>query len=740
MQHRSSEVSLEELPWLVIVKIFLLLTPVRLKQNSASASFNRDSGALSCTSRLIHEMILLATHHELIGRYFWAGVPAMRQLYQRADVIPIFYTLNARLNLLSEYLDESISQHDLFCLTGQINLIQQVIDTNLDTSAYHWNHCLFFIALSENGEALSHFYQSHNLTTIDILPETKTQLNLQMFICCMLMFGTRGAWAAAAKIIPDMNQKVGEFIKLNKALGFVEKRIRSGKLITRETLECLLEFCSADSKESLDELCNAIVYLKRFDLFSIFIRFAKVHLDYQLPEYAFSYWFSIGNPEKIEELISRNDEFKQAIYADNFKIGIRILLQFNAYAQPPIPLTDFLVKLLKRVIAHLPTATLSLFITQLVEHNQLLILKKAVCFPSVLAMIHADDSALGHELLTAAFTYSAKRPQTSIDMLMYILNELKINPHTKHNINKPLLFKAAVAASSLLNEYLKYTPNVNIRNAKGYTAAQAIYIAARRTHRHDCSDNLFKNLTALVKAGMNPAYLIGESGCTNKSFYDWGLSPFSSCGVSGFDEFLTAAIEAGLDIYQKDDNNVSLLAAINSNVDICTRYKPETIKLILKGNGDENALRPSFLNDIFKSLCIHGNEELITLLLSNWKNVNIFDECRLRPAVLREFLINEIQLATFNALFAGNNNSPNNFTGLDIAVLANNIEAVRVIIKFLPAQTVIDLISTKRLFKKTMTTYEMAVAMNNEQVVTLLTEFLNQTPQATTMIIPMRKQ
>lgn len=146
------------LPWGVTAMILLKLSDTT---ELTSKTTNRDAGALISTCRQMRDVSLRLRGEQFFGRYYYLSIPGVKEAYESGMKINNYYALNMRLKRLinhrSNTKEEDIDKYGVFCLTGQMDLVELVVSEHICSqtlSAERRFYLCNFAALSESAEAL----------------------------------------------------------------------------------------------------------------------------------------------------------------------------------------------------------------------------------------------------------------------------------------------------------------------------------------------------------------------------------------------------------------------------------------------------------------------------------------------------------------------------------------------------------------------------------------------------------
>jgi hypothetical protein len=159
------------------------------------ANHNRDVGAFICTSRRVRAAAMRMTRQDFLGRYVWAGHPLVAELFDHPQWVKNFFWLNSRLHRVALLVDSlNVTRFDLYCLTGQADLIQLLIDHQKAIRPFsivlRYRYCL--LAAESDKAALTQLLNAFQWNRDDRLaPITDDVTNdFLYFVCC---YGTPAA-------------------------------------------------------------------------------------------------------------------------------------------------------------------------------------------------------------------------------------------------------------------------------------------------------------------------------------------------------------------------------------------------------------------------------------------------------------------------------------------------------------------------------------------------------------------
>lgn len=697
----------------IMLMIFMQLGDGNAGVKPRFGSGNRDQRAWNCTGKFFHQAALTATIPTLAVKYYWANAPAVQRLFNENTIQTTFYFLNSRLNLISFYIDLTVNDLDLYCLTGQVELIEKVITrqtllavSEKDKAVSLHQRYLFFIALSENAVALQHYVNHFKLTPDDIAP-LNTEAKIEQFLFCLCLMGTQAAWRATEAIVTK--ERIKEFLLKAKVIASINNYLTSSDVMTPESIGCLLDYCDAAAHQlELNKLCECLRALNKLDLLGSFRRHEKKNAAYQFPIHTYHF------PDDVDKLLQPDFVYTDTVISYLVSMTDSVLqldvLQkiFQAIAQSKVSTNvgkDILLKLMT-------TGKLSPF-KQLMQDE--------FCR----ALVYENEHECGHRLLEGVLSHAMKNKDIEVEALQYLLHDLKINWQSKHNADNRLTFAAAISTTELLTEFLRLKPKLDVTRQNKTLWS---HMFCRYKENLIPSAQLTLNVILLIQSGLNLRQILGDADA--KYYNDnmcWRMCPLTRSGHFG--KFVLAVMAAGGWIHKTDKSGCSLFSLALDNTDCVKVFGEEKLCSILKDGEDESLrINKSCINKLFLNACVQGASSLLELLLE--RGVNLMDSIYMIKEIFRKSIRDAAHLARFDMYFAPHNHSRRSegFTGLDLAIAGNHVEAVRVIVNHFDANQLHSLCTDPHLFSS-VNTYDFAVAMGNHDIIAMLEPF-RMTPEA----------
>lgn len=284
----TREATLEKLPLEILVEILLYLSANERDAKPGYGKHHRSMGALICSFSAARAAAFNLTRQQLLNVYFWAHHPNVIKLFNHPRWIQNFYFINSRLNAINPYIKENaINELDLFCLTGQMDLIEEVIARRVKTpfSVGRMRRYCFLAAVSENPAALQRLcdefrFSVHVLAPLPVhqaahIPQhaylpavTKNNSVLQI----ILLHGTAGALKCINTIVPS--QHISEFILGHKMMTHIASHLVNDRMnyVASDTnyLSLVLSFCNTPQHQpSLQTLQHTLLDNAHIELYKI---------------------------------------------------------------------------------------------------------------------------------------------------------------------------------------------------------------------------------------------------------------------------------------------------------------------------------------------------------------------------------------------------------------------------------------------------------------------------------------
>ncbi len=654
MQRDESLLSLST-HWGLIIKIFLFLCQMEAReQQQGFGKVRTGSRALFGTCAQLRKAILHVKRYQLLDHFFWACDPRFIELYEHPNNLCNFFELNSRLNWLTSYLNGSpVTENDIFCLSGNTNLIQRVLDSRAIkqfSPELIRRYCLL-IAMSERSAALTFFCEGMRMPVQALIPEvveivgnywvkkSKRDQLKESFLYELCLHGNEAAWSCVATLVTA--KALRDFISTSGILDILISDDNERQPMRSYSLRAMLKYCDLlQNKVGITHLRDRLMRYNCLDLACVLLELAKANTSWG----------------KVDSSTLRT----------------------------------------------------------IVKSGHLALTKKILMLnPDLLQRLKNPRDALGYSMVAATL----ESEESNHAMLTYLLDELQIPVGCEfdHDTN---MMTAIYKQTEMLTLLLSRAPNLVHRKSHDQESPLQRILKRSLFLKHQTGsapwkDRCFANVIALVNAGANPADAFNLSLGPQKgshlgflALHEWPM----------FNEAVICLIRAGLNL---DEKGASRYPA-SYYLLLCHDYLSEaSLTLLLAQSFNRNeSFQRGYINDAFNRGCATRSAALIGLLIDNGAELKSdpIDQ-RVELTFRATDKAAELRYKQFcHELKIEGNRGVAGMTGLDLAIIHARSDVVRVIVKKIPRDAVVAVLTSQHLNNR-KTTYELAVALNHQEII-----------------------
>lgn len=359
----TREATLPELPLELLVKILLLLSEDERDAKPAFAKHHRSMAALMCSFKAAAEAAQTLTHQQLLSTYFWAHHPNVVKLFKHPHWVKNFFAINSRLNAINSFIKQNtVSEMDLFCLSGQMDLIEAVIErrARFSFNVSQMRRYCFLAAVSENPLALKRLcddfrfnvhvlaplpvQQAAHITQHTYLPTmAKNSSVLQL----VLLHGTAGALQCMMTMVPS--ERISEFMLRHGMVTHIANQLVNERMHyvnhDHRYLSLVLSFChTPEFRPALQVLQHTLLMNLHIKLYKLVQRHFIAHAFIPSIE-ALIQVLKVDDLQLFKDYLDNQPQLKRKIMTNQGRYGYQLFYDALKERVMPAIISYFLEEL-----------------------------------------------------------------------------------------------------------------------------------------------------------------------------------------------------------------------------------------------------------------------------------------------------------------------------------------------------------------------------------------------------------